>query len=285
MQITAEAPAAAPNGHHVHKSFGDTVYKGVLRNIPMPDGWTAEAAIEQMYSRGYVVFPGVLSRSEVSHFRALMDAKGGSDESVWEVKDWCYNRHQVTDFENDPRFLSLIDRPGVIETVEAIHDPGTHVTGGSLWTTGAGRAMGIHIDYLPVSLPTSVHHDPTTRVPIFTSTAHFYLNDMVAELGPTLIIPGSHRAGRPPHDETSYEGVEPQALMLNAGDVCLFRGDIWHGASMNSSKVDKRYMIQIHYGNGLVGEGYPQMCYPSLWNPEVLARATPRQRRLLGGKG
>ena len=144
--------------------------------------------------------------------------------------------------------------------------------------------MGIHVDYLPVSLPESIHNDPAVRVPIFTSTAHFYLNDMRTELGPTTVIPGSHKAGRPPSDESTWHGVVPQAVLVRAGDVCLFRGDLWHGAGMNSCETERRYMVQVHYGSQVIGKGYPAMRYDTLWNSDVLAQATPRQRQLLGGQ-
>lgn len=284
--LTAEQSLlTAQNGHHLEKGGGDTLYRGPLENLPYPDHFpTPEEASSQMHTHGYVLFPGVLSRTEVADLRALMNEKGGPEDARWEVKDWCYNRHQVTDFWQEPRLLPYINRPGVIDAVRAIHDPGAHVTGGSLWTTGRGRAMGIHIDYLPIRLPEDVHEDPTVTVPIFTSTAHFYLNDMAAELGPTTLIPGSHKAGRPPYDETTWHGIAPQAVMVRAGDVCLFRGDIWHGAGMNSAETDRRYMMQIHYGNNIVRKEYPLMRYASLWSPDVVAQATPEQKQLLGGE-
>ena len=135
--------------------------------------------------------------------------------------------------------------------------------------TGAGRRMELHLDYLPVSLPESAHEDPAVQVPIFTSTAHFYLNDMVAELGPTIVIPGSHRAGRPPQDETTWHGIAPQAVMVKAGDVCLFRGDLWHGAWRNTGEHGRRYMLQVHYGNGYIGKEYPPLRYTELYDPVV----------------
>jgi hypothetical protein len=274
----------APNGHHLEKGGGDTTYRGPLESLPAARPLPAAEAVARMYSDGYVLFPGVLSGDEVAALRALMDEKGGADDAKWEVKDWCYNRHQVTDFWQDPRLLPLTDRPGLLDTVRGIHDPGAHVTGGSFWTTGRGRAMGVHVDFLPVSLPESVHEDPAVRVPIFTSTAHFYLNDMTAELGPTTLIPGSHRAGRPPAGETAWRGITPKAAMVRAGDVCLFRGDLWHGAWMNSCETDRRYMVQVHYANGAIRKEYPAMCYRQFWNPDVVARATPTQKQLLGDR-
>lgn len=273
----------APNGHFLEKSGGKTLYGGPLANLPAPRALTADEAALRMYSDGYVLFPAVLDQAEVAALRALMDEKGGPDDDKWVVQGWCYNRHQATDYWQDPRLLALIDRPGVIDVVRAIHEPGAHVTGGSFWTTGKGRAMGVHVDYLPVSLPEAVHDDPAVRVPIFTSTAHFYLNDMTADLGPTTLIPGSHRAGRPPRDESTWHGIPPQAAMVRAGDVCLFRGDIWHGAWMNSSESDRRYMVQVHYGSQSIRQEFPPLRYEQFWNPDVIAQATPEQKQLLGG--
>ena len=282
---TLERPAlTAPNGHHLEKSGGKTSYEGTLEGLPMPKPSSVMEQVARMYSDGYVIFPGVLTPDEVKTLRALMDEKGGTDDDRWLVKNWCYNRHQVTDFWQDPRLLTYVDRSPVIDVVRGIHDPGAHVTGGSFWTTGHGRSMGVHVDYLPMSLPESVHEDPAVRVPIFSSTAHFYLNDMRADLGPTTVIPGSHKAGRPPSGESTWHGIAPQAVLVRAGDVCLFRGDLWHGAGMNSCETERRYVMQVHYGSQIVGKGYPAMRYDTLWNPDVIAQATLRQRQLLGGQ-
>jgi hypothetical protein len=204
--LTDPNSLTAPNGHHLEKGAGDTTYRGPLEALPRPDSIDVERAVQQMFTDGYAIFPNVLNRDEVAALRQFMDEKGGPDDSKWVVEKWCYNRHQGTDFSQEPQFLSYIDRPGVIDVVHAILDPGAHVTGGSLWTTGKGRAMGIHIDYLPMRLPEYVHEDPSITVPIFSATAHFYLNDMTEELGPTTLIPGSHKAGRPPQDEFSWRG-------------------------------------------------------------------------------
>jgi ectoine hydroxylase-related dioxygenase (phytanoyl-CoA dioxygenase family) len=149
--------------------------------------------------------------------------------------------------------------------------------------------MGIHIDYQPMRLPESIHEDPSITIPIFSATAHFYLNDMTEELGPTTLIPGSHKAGRPPQDEYSWRGRLPQAALVQAGDVVLFRGDLWHGSGMNSCESERRYIMQIHYGGALSGHGYPAMGYSAmrydtLWNPEVIEQASPEQKKLLGGR-
>jgi ectoine hydroxylase-related dioxygenase (phytanoyl-CoA dioxygenase family) len=141
--------------------------------------------------------------------------------------------------------------------------------------------QSFHSDYQPIELPSEVMADPRVEVPVFTATAHYYLNDLDEALGPTQFIPGSHRAGRPPRaGETSWQGVEGQNILCNAGDVVLFRSDVWHRGTANISSRT-RYLLQVHYGRRMVVQKFP----PYLdfqFDPDILAQATPRQRRYLG---
>jgi hypothetical protein len=282
------------NGHFRSKCAGKTDYNGELENLPRPATMpSASEAFEAMYEDGCVIFPNVLSKDEVAQLRAKFDAMGEPDEK-YDMPKWCFNKHLGLDYQNDPSLLDLIDKPGVIDVVDSIHNvpfggDGVNnrnrpaiVIGGTIWITGKGRKMGVHLDVLPVSVPEYVHNDPNVRIPIFQSTVHYYLNDMRADLGPTTVIPGSHKAGRPPVDETSWNGVTPKAVMVNAGDAMLFRSDIWHGAALNSSE-ERRYMVQVFYGSDFMSRGFPAMKYDAYWSKEVIEKASPRQRRLLGG--
>lgn len=283
------------NGHHTVKASGDTRYTGPVEALPYPAGPVdPEAAAEAMFAEGYAIFPGVLSPEEVALWRRRMEAMGSGDDDDYVVPGWCYNKHIGMDFTADPMHLTLIDRPGVVDTAERVlsggDGGGCRVIGGSYWTTGAGRAMGLHVDWLPVRVPEAVHDDPAFRLPVFLATAHFYLNDLTLEHGPTLVVPGSFRAGRPPQDETTWRGRAPQAALVQAGDVVLFRGDLWHGAAKNTHPTERRYLIQVHYAHGYLlpadaygGSGAPPMRYESLYRPEVLAATTLRQRQLLRG--
>jgi len=242
-----------------------------------------------MHEDGYVIFPGVLNPQEVKDLKAYYDAKGGPDEK-YTVEGWCFNKQLGLDFPNDPNLLKYIDQPGIIDVVDAVHDVpdyqqrGAIVTGGSMWITGKGRQMGTHVDFQPMTLPESIYRDPEYRIPICSSTAHYYLNDMRAELGPTTVIPGSHKAGRYPNDETSWNGENPKAVMVKAGDVMLFRSDIWHGAWMNSAENERRYMMQVFYTSPFMTRHFPAMKYDKYWSKDVIEQATPRQRRLLGAE-
>jgi hypothetical protein len=275
-----------PNGHPEARAYGKTMFEGDLKGLPMPsEPVNIEAAIEAMYTDGYVIFPSVLNAEEVQLLRNRIDAMGSQNDEDYVVPGWCYNKQIPSNFHQNPVYLEYIDRPGIIDVAEAVlssRDGGLcHVTFGSSWVTGAGRAMGIHVDYLPVSLPEALHNDPSIRIPIFMATAHYYLDDMEPELGPTLLIPGSHRAGRPPKDECTWNGIEPMATLVKAGDVVLFRSDVWHGAWRNTHETKRRYLMQVAYGSGYLHKNYPPLRYKELYNPEVLEKATERQKRLL----
>ncbi|AIE83708.1 phytanoyl-CoA dioxygenase family protein [Fimbriimonas ginsengisoli] len=268
------------NGHNEVRSIGDTVYRGEIPNLPYPAEFHVEAAIEGMHRDGYCILPRVLDADGVRRLRDKIDGSGGPDEQ-YEVAKWCFNKHLPSDYMHDPEMLQYIDPPDMIAVLEGCMGQFFQVIGGTLWVTGQGRQMPLHVDFLPFPLPEDVTHDPRITIPIFFATAHYYLDDLTLDLGPTTIIPGSHRAGRPPTNETSYEGVVPHAVMLKAGDVCLFRSDLWHAAAMNTSER-RRYMVQVHYAHSTMGKWFPPIELEQYWSAEVLTAATPQQRRLLG---
>ena len=134
-----------------------------------------------------------------------------------------------------------------------------------------------------MSLPEEMLRDPRVRIPMFACTLHYYLDDQVEEIGPTLVLPGSHLAGRPPKDESTWNGHAPKMVSVKAGGAVLFRHELWHGATKNSS-TRRRYMIQVHYADGTRRQSGDPISRPQFFAPEVLERATPRQRVLMGGQ-
>ncbi|MFZ4506804.1 MAG: phytanoyl-CoA dioxygenase family protein [Fimbriimonas sp.] len=270
--------SAIPNGHNVKRAVGDTMYRGEVQNLPYPAEFDLERAIVGMHEDGYCIFPGVLAAEKVAWLRAKMDSMGGPDEQ-YDVPNWTFNKHLSSNYHRDPEMLQMMDQPDVIDVCESIFGEHFHVIGGSLWVTGTGRGMGIHVDFLP--FPQASEVPAAVTIPIFMATAHYYLDDLTLDLGPTTIIPGSHRAARYPENESTWHDVPPHAVMLKAGDACLFRSDLWHGAAMNTSDR-RRYMIQVHYAHSAIGKWYPSLTYEELYAPEVLATATERQRVLLG---
>ncbi len=275
--------ALPPDGHFLAKGSGDTLYRGPLAPLPLsalPDTASAAAALHR---DGFAVFPGVLSAAEVAQLRAYMDAAGGPDSS-YEHPNWCFNKQVGAAWNRMPELLHLVDRTPVVGAARAVLGDDCQITGGSLWVTGPGRQMGLHVDWQPLRLPPDVMADPRVQVPIFIASAHYYLDDVTLDQGPTIVIPGSHRAGRPPNGESTWNGTPPGALLVKAGDCMLFRSDIWHGAALNRGP-QRRYLIQVHYANIFLHPNVPPVTEAAKWDPRCLELMTPDRRRLFGDLG
>ncbi len=241
---------------------------------------------EALYRDGYVYLLGVLTSNQVAKLRDRMDALTPISESF--DKNGCpedigfINKHINNAFNRHAHFLQFLDRPGVIELAEAIHGDDCHCIGMTSWMTGPGRPdQNLHTDWLPLSLPADILEDSRVRIPIFITTAHFYLDDITEELGPTNFIPGSHLSGRSPNGDTTWKGQTEKSIMCNAGDVVIFRSEVWHRGTANTS--DKtRYLLQVHYAKRMITQKYPPYLNRFQFDPEILEQATPRQRRLMG---
>jgi len=268
--------ATFQNGRSSAKAEGDTVFRGILQQLPPPLPITSiEEAADRMFSDGFIQFPDLFSPDEVIEIRAWMDRLGKPD-SEYEVKNWCFNKEVMADFENDPQWLRLLDRNPIYDILTTLLGDRVYLNWGKIWITGKGRAMGMHLDHMDVVLPEDILMDPRVRIPLFNTTLHLYFDDQVEEIGPTLVIPGSHRAGRPPSNESTWNGQSPKMISVKAGGGVMFRHELWHGAGMNSSNR-RRYLIQLRYVENRENTHRLRNC-----SPEVLAAMNARQRTLLG---
>ena len=176
-----------------------------------------------------------------------------------------------------------MDKPGFIELAEAVHGADCHIVSMHTWAVGPGRPdQHLHTDWLPASMPEELWTDPRLKMPIYITTAHFYLDDMTEALGPTKIVPGSHRSGRANEKhETNWNGIKEQSFLGKAGDCIFFRSEIWHRGAANASD-QIRHTFMVHYSHRMITQKFPPYLHFQ-YNPDVLAAASPRQLRLLGG--
>ena len=107
------------------------------------------------------------------------------------------------------------------------------------------------------------------------------LTDIGPGDGATMVIPGSHKANFPhprqPANRGRMDDVEAAIeVHLAAGDVLLFCDGIAHGASSRTTGQGERRVVIYRYGPswGTTRHGYT-------YSPELLARVTPAQRRIL----
>ena len=250
----------------------------VLLLAPCPD---LESRVEAIQADGFVYFPGVMSPDEIAQLRAEMNRLEGIPEYFDRVdRSWSRSFNNV--FNRGEIFVQHLDKPGIIELLEEIHGADCHIIGMTAWITGPGRPdQGLHVDYLPISLPEDLIADSRVKIRIFITTAHYYLDDLYEELGPTKFVPGSHLSGRDPDGDTEWKGAGEQSIICNAGDVVIFRSEVWHRGSANTSNQD-RYLLQVHYAQRMITQKFPPYLNGFQFDDRMLSRLTPRQRRLLG---
>ena len=263
-----------------------TTYK----TLPMSAHPDLEGQLDSLRRHGFAYLPGVIDAGEVAEIKGRMETLDPIETSndYWGDpgdRDSMGERsiHVKNAFNRDLVFWRLMDKPGVIELAEATLGDDCHLVGMSAWRSGPGRPdQFLHSDWVPVPLPPDVATDPRVELPIFIATAHFYLNDITEEMGPTKFIPGSHRAGRPPEDgETDWNRVGQENVIVKAGDVVMFRSEIWHRGSANTSD-ESRHLVQVHYGSRWISPRMPPYLNKLQFDEALVAQATPRQRRLLG---
>jgi len=236
--------------------------------------------IEAMHKIGYAYVPKALTGKQVTELKYQMDQLSGITESFDRDCDGQSNdfleKHINNAFNRDRSFFDCLDVEGVIEIAEGVHGNDCHVIGMTAWVTGPGRLdQALHTDWKPVSLPDDITADPRVRIPIFITTTHFYLNDMYEELGPTKFVPGTHvKQDRP-------EPSEELSILCQAGDAIIFRSEVWHRGTANTSS-EKRYLLQVHYAQRMITQKFPPYLNKFQFEPHVLDWATDRQLRLLG---
>jgi ectoine hydroxylase-related dioxygenase (phytanoyl-CoA dioxygenase family) len=258
---------------------------------------TVDELAEAVRRDGFAYMPGVLSAAEVAELRRRIDSvepdprtndrreqslRRGIDPSSGEATTF-YQQVVNLLFNRSAYFLQFLDRAPVADVADAVMGEDCHCISMTGWVTGPGRLdQDFHSDYQPIELPSDLMADPRVEIPVFTATAQYYLDDLDDALGPTNFIPGSHRAGRKPHDgETSWQGVEGQNILCNAGDVVIFRSEVWHRGSANrSDRV--RHLLQVSYSQRSIAQRFPPYLNRFRFDPAILGMASDRQRRLMG---
>lgn len=236
------------------------------------------AQLQALHEQGFVLLPGILDARQLAELRQAIDAL--------RPQHWDYSGlldHYKCVFNRDPLWLPYLDLPGVIELAEAALGSDCHIIGQTAWRSHPGFiGAELHLDYLVMELPPALLADPHFQLPMQICTAQLYLDDIDAELCPTRVIPGSHRAGRQPTPgEHDWQGRPLEPVLCRAGDVLFLRSELWHAGSRNLSPTRSRYLLQVHYGRRMVAQKFsPYLEWR--FNPAVLAACTTRQRRLLG---
>lgn len=275
---------ADPPAAHIAPAAPRVICFAMLHPAEIP------ALVAQFHRDGFLVVPDALAPE---HVRALLAgveedfrhpnpvaAEYGGLQKIW----------RPMMFEHGPPFEELVDNPRVIDLVEAILGPDCHLIANSALRTGPGEGISNwHADEtIRFPRPDGVPLDPRIPIPCFIVNLNYYLVDVDEELGPTQWVPGSHRAGRQPRPEDLdadgnpvYEGRSAVSGVGAAGTCVLWHDQVWHRGAPNRSQNRVRWVQQAPYGRRFIAQRFWPFVNYHL-PEEILERANPRRRRLLG---
>lgn len=243
------------------------------------------ALVEQFHREGYLFLPGFLAADHVARLLAAVEeAFAGPDDG--------YGPNiRVRMFERGPIFEELVDYAPTADLMEAILGEDCHLIAQNALLTGPSQsvAAAFHTDeVVRLPLPRDFPLDPRVVMPCFVVNMNYFLTDVGPDLGPTEIVPTSHRSGRGPEPEDMgpdglprYNGHGVVSVLARAGDALLWHDQLWHRGAPITAQSGRRVVQQGAYGKRFIAQRfYPFVNYQ--FPPGVLERATPRRRRLLG---
>lgn len=222
---------------------------------------------DSFYVNGFVILDNALSSEEISNIRQDLHTVHANCNTIKKKKD--ANKHTVYKcfFENSSATVDLIennklsdfaqyvisDVPGNREgsnslTAHVIHNNAFIVPPG-----GRGQAPSWHVDdpLQQVIIPGHGSLPPNIRLPVLVCTYMIWLSDCeMPENGPTFVVPGSHRFGRPVDPrEADSRGIP---MCGKAGTAVLINSNVWHRGCENKSNAP-RETLQITYARRIIG--------------------------------
>ncbi|MDZ7734243.1 MAG: phytanoyl-CoA dioxygenase family protein [Acidimicrobiia bacterium] len=230
----------------------------------------AQDHVEEIERDGYTILPGAIEPEVVAELR----------DDLLRLERTLGVEPAHNDFEGSRtvRIYNLLVHgklyeavpvhPEVLPVVEGVLDRGCLVSSLSSISIGPGETpQPIHADdqLIPLAKP----HAPTV------CNTMWALTDFTEANGATRIVPGSHRWDHDPEYGREYDSIPAE---MNAGDVLVWHGSLWHGGGGNHTE-DRRVGIAMNYCAGYIRQQENQQ----LGIPLEIARGfEPRLRRLVG---
>lgn len=232
-----------------------------------------EKLIAHVDEYGYVVLEGALTEDEADELRARSmelarkerEEGGkylyldGKSQRVWNL----VNKGQI--------FEEAIQNPRVLEFQEYLLGEDCILSSFTVNVIGSGSpASQLHIDYPLGRLP--------TPLPGFALCANsvYLLDDFTLENGATRLVPGSHKRGYGPKPGEEYDDIIQ--VTGKKGDAIIVHGSLWHSSGANHTDKDRVGLLGFFCRSFMK----PQQDHLKLVSPEVIERASPTLKRLLG---
>lgn len=226
---------------------------------------------------GFCILPQVLDASALVQARASLNHAAEESQrrgiSTY-ISDLDPNEANVRVFnllDLDPLFAELIAHPSAIEAVRWLLEDDFIVSNftANVAKPGSG-SMAVHSD-LAIVIP-EPWHGP------WSVNAIWCLDDVYADNGATLYLPGSHRFQR-----RSELPADPKKAMVpfeaEAGSLIIMEGRLWHTSGENRTANQDRALLFGYYVRSFIR---PQWNFNVGLSDTTKAQLTPELQRWLG---
>ena len=224
--------------------------------------------------RGFVILEGIMSARETDELRqhalALARREAAADTGFMYLEDKAQRVWNLVD--KGAVFEAAIQDPRVLEPIEYLLGETCTLSSFTVNIIGPGApASNFHADHPLSNLPL-----PRPRFPI-SANSMWFLDDFTIENGGTRCVPGSHlRVDETPDPEAAYpETIQAQGPR---GSIMITNGALWHSSGANRSTGERVALL----GFFCRAEIKPQQDHLKIVSQEVVERATPTLKRLLG---
>ncbi|HEX6099449.1 MAG TPA: phytanoyl-CoA dioxygenase family protein [Thermoanaerobaculia bacterium] len=173
----------------------------------------------------------------------------------------------------------LLDHERVFPLLLDLLGPYLQVLGTEIFVRPSTESQELLVAWHADGGPTLGRFLPRPGEPTLQLKTQFFLTDIPeTDSGNFMFVPGSHRRLFP---KEGLAATPPEAVQLTvrAGDALIFPWSLWHAVAPNHSGRARR-SVTVRYGQ-LWSRPYDFERLPA----SVLARLTPRRRRLLGDLG
>lgn len=223
---------------------------------------------------GFVLMPNLIDASDAAraHSRALEVAASPSAAAFGRLNEKIGQQHIRGLLAHGEIFERIVQHPALLEIAEAMLGDDMTLGAYSVRILYPGAIeMGVHIDY-----PYWAMRGPFTLRPPLMMQVILMLQDFTEKNGATLVAPRSQlRCARPNREDFAREAIK---ITGAAGDAIISHGLLWHDTSQNHTS-EPRVAILINYGLKVIR---PLDSEIAKVPPNVLERATPKLRQLLG---
>ena len=248
--------------------------------MPMPHAAHLNPDQKEFFeANGYFIVENALEPAQIAHFTRVIDALDAAvrREEKLDAGAFVQVRNAIA---REHALLELLEWPTSFPLVAELMGPSLQLNTSHVMvrppqpagTPASFKASDWHRDGCE-----EVHAVHGTYPWIYTKIGYFLTDLSSPGMGNLRVVPGSHKRAVRPH--TSNPGCDPDGaieVLTRPGDAVIFQQRLWHSVGPNFSTTARKNIYMGYSYRWVKPLDYVTQ------SAELLARATPTRRQLLG---